>query len=265
MTAGARTTGSLKAALRDPAGRPRLGVFCSTPAPLMIELIAAAGYDFAIIDLEHTLIEGATLGAMLLAARASGLAALVRVAAASTIAPVLDQGAQGIVVPRVRSAAAARCAVRAARHAPLGERGLNATAASGFGRDDLAEAMARDDQDTLLVAMIEDRAGLDAADEIAAEEGVDALFGGAADLSQDLGMPWRTRDPAVRRGLERIESAARAHGKFAVPLPRDDEAIAATARAGARLVVVGDDRGIARRALAAARDHHLRILQSGTP
>ncbi|NIF93368.1 aldolase/citrate lyase family protein, partial [Burkholderia sp. Cy-637] len=121
------TAPMLKASLGDPADGPRFGVFCSTPAPLTIELIAAAGYDFAIVDLEHTLIDGATLTAMLLAARASGLAVLVRVAALAQVAPALDQGAQGIVVPRVRSIEEARRAVLAARHAPLGERGLNAT------------------------------------------------------------------------------------------------------------------------------------------
>ena len=65
------------------------GVFCSTPAALSIEIIAAAGYDFVVIDLEHTLIDARQLAAMLLAARASGLAALVRVAASyQALSPV---------------------------------------------------------------------------------------------------------------------------------------------------------------------------------
>ncbi|TYZ53090.1 siderophore biosynthesis protein SbnG, partial [Ralstonia solanacearum] len=114
---------SLKARLQQEAGRPLYGLFCSTPAPLMVELIAAAGYDFVVIDLEHTLLDGATLTAMLLAARASGMAALVRTAAPFQIVQVLDAGAQGVVIPRVQSAAAAREAVSAPSRAAR-QRGL---------------------------------------------------------------------------------------------------------------------------------------------
>ncbi|PCE33085.1 HpcH/HpaI aldolase family protein [Burkholderia ubonensis] len=251
MNAPAMPSCSLKVRLRDTGGPPLVGLFCSTPAPLTVELIAAAGYDFVVIDLEHTLIDGATLGAMLLAARASGAAPLVRVAALHQIVPVLDAGAQGVVIPRVRSAHDAREAVRFAHYAPLGQRGLNATGASGFGRDDLALALQRAAADTLVVAMIEDRDGLDALDEIASVDGVDVLLGGAADLSQDFGVPWQTGHADVRDALARIEAAARAHGKTFCALPRNADEIAAMHRAGVRLAIGGDDRGIARRAMAA--------------
>jgi 2-keto-3-deoxy-L-rhamnonate aldolase RhmA len=244
---------SLKSRLAttDETGTPLFGVFCSTPAPLMVELIAAAGYDFVVIDLEHTLLDGATLNAMLLAARASGIAALVRTAAVFQIVQVLDAGAQGIVVPRVSSGREAREAVAAAHHASLGQRGLNATAASAFGRDDLANAAAQAAADTLVVAMIEDREGLAALDEIAALEGIDVLLAGAADLSQALGVPWQTGHPAVREAVARVGAAARWHGKTFCALPRNREEITDMHCAGERLAIVGDDRGITRRALAA--------------
>ncbi|MDO3521685.1 HpcH/HpaI aldolase family protein [Ralstonia pseudosolanacearum] len=242
---------SLKARLRQAEGRPLVGLFCSTPAPLMVELIAAAGYDFVVIDLEHTLLDGAALTAMLLAARAGGMAALVRVAAPLQIVQVLDAGAQGVVIPRVRSVEEAREAVAAAHHAPLGRRGLNATCASRFGRDDLARTVARAAADTLVVAMIEDRAGLDALDAIAAVDGVDVLLGGAADLSQDLGMPWQTGHADVRAAIARVAAAARRHGKVFCALPRHPDDIADMHRTGVRLAIAGDDRGIARRAMAA--------------
>jgi 2-keto-3-deoxy-L-rhamnonate aldolase RhmA len=244
---------SLRARLAatDESGMPLFGVFCSTPAPLTVELIAAAGYDFVVIDLEHTLIDGTTVNAMLLAARASGIAALVRTAAAFQIVQVLDAGAQGIVVPRVRSAREARAAVTAAHYAPLGQRGLNATASSRFGRDDLVNAMAQAVAETLVVAMIEDREGLAALDEIAALDGVDVLLAGAADLSQALGVPWQTGHAAVRDAVACVSDAARRHGKTSCALPRNREEIADMHREGARLAIVGDDRGIARRALAA--------------
>jgi 4-hydroxy-2-oxoheptanedioate aldolase len=243
--------GSLKARIGESGGPPLVGLFCSTPASLTVELIAAAGFDFVVIDLEHTLIDGSILNAMLLAARAAGIAALVRVAMPHQIVQVLDAGAQGVVIARVRSADDARAAVQAARHAPLGHRGLNSTPASGFGRDDLAQAVRRADADTLIVAMIEDREGLDSLDAIASVEGVDVLLGGAADLSQDFGLPWETGHADVRAALARIEAAARTHGKTYCALPRNADEFAAIHRSGVRLLIAGDDRGIARRAMAA--------------
>ncbi|WP_432262736.1 HpcH/HpaI aldolase family protein [Cupriavidus sp. TMH.W2] len=255
---------SLKARLSAPDGGPVNGLFCSTPAALTIELIAAAGYDFVVIDLEHTLIDGAQLGAMLLAARASGIAALVRVAATHHVAPALDAGAQGIVFPRINGVAQARQAARLCHYAqhPLGagsmpgERGLNATLHSAFGRDDLAAAAADAGRNTLVVAMIEDGAALDALDDIASVPGIDVLLEGAADLSQSMGVPWQTRHPQVRAAVVRIADAARRHGKHFCALPRAPEDAALWRQQGTRMLLLGDDRGIARRAMAAHLQSH---------
>ncbi|MBN3845493.1 siderophore biosynthesis protein SbnG [Paraburkholderia sp. Ac-20342] len=249
MRSIAEASRSLKERIGDAGTPPLVGLFCSTPASLSVELIAAAGFDFTVIDLEHTLIDGSTLNAMLLAARASGIAALVRVAASHQVVQVLDAGAQGIVVPRVRTAHEARLAVRSAYHAPLGYRGLNSTAANGFGRDDLAQSVLQASNDTLVVAMIEDRTGLDSLDDIASIDGIDVLLGGAADLSQDLGIPWQTGHAEIRSALARIEATARKHGKAFCALPRNADEIATVHRCGTRLLIAGDDRGIARRAM----------------
>ncbi|AQV93889.1 siderophore biosynthesis protein SbnG [Cupriavidus necator] len=251
---------SLKARLSDPGARPVHGLFCSTPAALTVELIAAAGYDFVVIDLEHTLIDGAQLNAMLLAARASNIAALVRVGAPHQVAPALDAGAEGIVFPRIGSVTQAQQAARLchyAQHPQLpGERGLNATCHSAFGRDDLAAATAAASADTLVVAMIEDGAALNALDDIAAEPGIDVLLEGAADLSQALGVPWQTRHPLVQDAVARIAAAAGRHGKHFCALPRTPEDATQWRRQGAHMQVLGDDRGIARRAMAAHLHSH---------
>lgn len=235
---------------------PVRGLFCSTPAPLTVELIAAAGYDFVIIDLEHTLIGGETLAAMLLAARASAIAALVRVAAPHQALQALDAGAQGIVFPRIRSAEAAREAVRLCHFAPAGERGLNATWHSHYGRDDLVAALNGVRERTVVVAMIEDRDGIEQAEAIAAEERIDVLLEGAADLSQSLGLPWQTDHPEVRAAVAHIHAAARRHGKTFCALPRAPEDFHAWCRKDVRMFVLGDDRGIARRAMASHLAQH---------
>lgn len=232
------------------------GLFCSVPAALSIELIAAAGYDFAIIDLEHTLIGSEQLASMLLAARASGLAALVRIAAGHQAVQALDAGAQGVVFPRVRTADAAQQAARLCRFAPHGERGLNATWLSRYGRDDLHAAMRISHEQTLVVAMIEDTEGVEQVDAIATVPGIDVLLEGAADLSQSLGVAWQTRHPDVLTAVLRIDAAARRHGKTFCALPRAVEDVDAWHRKECRMFVLGDDRGIARRAFAAHLAQH---------
>lgn len=235
------------------------GLFCSTPAALSVELIAAAGYDFVVIDMEHTLIGAEQLAGMLLAARASGIAALVRIAAPHQALQALDAGAEGIVFPRIRSVRAAQDAVRLCHFAPHGERGLNATWRSGYGRDDLVSAMETAREHTLVVAMIEDLEGVEQADAIAAVDGVDILLEGAADLSQSLGLPWQTRHPDVCAAVSRLRAAALHHGKTFCALPRAPESFQAWHRDQVRMFVLGDDRGIARRAMAAhLAQHHVK-------
>lgn len=235
---------------------PLFGLFCSTPAALTVELIAAAGYDFLIIDLEHTLIAPDQLAAMLMAARASGIAALVRVAALHQALQALDNGAEGIVFPRIGNRAQAQAAVQACHYAPLGQRGLNSTWHSGYGRDDLAEAMQLMVRETLVVAMIEDSEGLAQADAIASVPGIDVLMEGAADLSQSLGLPWQTRHARVRAAVAAIQRAATAHGKAFCSLPRAQEDFEAARREQTRLFILGDDRGLCRRAMSAHLAQH---------
>jgi len=250
----------LKARLQQNAAPHALyGLFCSTPAALSVELIAAAGYDFVVIDLEHTLIGPDQLASMLLAARAAGIAALVRVAAPHQAAQALDAGAEGIVFPRIGSEQAARDAVRLCHFAPHGERGLNATLHSRYGRDDLVAALETARECTLVVAMIEDLEGIEKANAIAAVNGVDVLLEGAADLSQWLGRPWQTRHPEVRAAVSRIRAAALQHGKTFCALPRAPEDCEAWQRDQVRMFILGDDRGISRRAMAAhLAQHHMK-------
>ena len=226
------------------------GLFCSTPAALSVEIIAAAGYDFVVIDLEHTLISSGQLAAMLLAARANSIAALVRVASPHQILQVLDAGAEGVVFPHIRSVQEARDAVRLCHFAPLGERGLNATLHTRYGRDDLAGFTSTARECTLVVAMIEDREGMENVNEIAAVEGVDVLLAGAADLSQSLGLPWQTSHPDVREAVSLVRAAAEHHNKMFCALPRIPGDFESDYHSSVRMFILGDDRGIARRAMA---------------
>lgn len=226
------------------------GLFCSIPSAVALEQIAAAGYDFAIIDLEHTLISSEQVEAMILAARAVRLEVLVRVPPHTPhlVVPLLDAGAAGIVFARIEDVAQARSAVELCHYAPLGQRGLNSTRASRYGMDGLAEATRQAAAETLVVVMIESREGLANVDSIVAVEGVDVILEGAADLSQSLNLTWQTSHPEVRAAVERICAATRSAGKAFCALPRQAEEMQRWRKQMVSLFVIGDDRGIMRRA-----------------
>ncbi|WP_236775275.1 HpcH/HpaI aldolase family protein [Agrobacterium tumefaciens] len=227
------------------------GLFLSIPAPTIVEVAAVAGFDFVLIDLEHTLIDGREFECLLAAADRSGISALVRVpdARSDRILQVLDAGAAGIVVPRCSSAEDAKAAVSRARYAPLGSRGLNAGRLGRFGDCDLVEFISRLDRETLIVAMIEDRSGLDAVDDIAQTEGIDAVLLGAADYSQSIGLPWQTTCPEVIDAEAKVAIAVGAAGKQLFVIPRRDEDIERHVAQGALGIIGANDRGILRQAL----------------
>ena len=243
----------LKRALAE--RRAVTGIFCSTPAPVVVEMIGCAGFDFVIIDTEHALVNPETLENMVRAAEAVGLTPLVRVAenAPGPILRALDAGAQGVVVPRVRSRADAEQAVRASRYHPEGERSLNAGRAARFGAQDLQEYVRHANAEMLVVAMIEDVEGVEALGSILQVPGVDLVLEGAADLSQSLGVPWATRHPRVREALLLVQEAASARGISFCAIPRADEDLRFWWERGVRAFVAGDERGVAFRALQAKR------------
>ena len=247
-------TSSLKQRLQQ--GDKVTGIFCSTPAALMIELIAAANFDFVIIDLEHTLIEGQQLEAMILAARSNGLSVLVRLPEDASYKPVqmLDAGVDGLLFPRISTTQQAERAVDRCRYGPEGARGLNSTRDNRYGRDNLADYVAGANSQLLLIMMIEDRLGVEAADNIAAVDGVDMLFPGAADLSQSFNVPWQTSHPQVQAAIQQIHAICQHRQKGFCALPRNQQEQQAWLDQDVQCFVVGDDRGICRRALTTVVD-----------
>ena len=175
-----------------------------------------AGFDTIYIDLEHSSFSLQDAGQICLACNHLGVTPLVRVPGLdpALIARIMDSGAMGIVVPGVQSADEARAAVRAVKHAPLGERSLAGAAPQLHYRTLPAEQVVRElDQSSLVVAMIETQAGLDAADAIAAVDGIDIVLVGANDLSVELGVPGQVDHPQVHKAYLRVIEACQAHGK----------------------------------------------------
>ncbi len=235
MSANAR----LKARLL--AREALLGTFVKTPHPAVVEILGALGFDFLVLDGEHAPFDRATTDACLLAARAAGIATLVRVPDASpaTILGVLDSGAAGVVVPHVTSVAMARALADAVRYVPGGRDIAGTTRAGHYGLRPLAEHRRAAAAEVTLVCQIEDREGVEQFDAIAAVEGVDALFVGRADLSLSYG-----RDDFSSPAIDAIAGSVlgakgAATGLYCAP----GEDFAPWAARGASFAVTGSDHG----------------------
>ena len=193
------------------AGEELLGTFLDLGSALAAEITAGAGFDWLVVDLEHGAGGREATLAQLQALRAP---AIVRVphAASEEIGWVLDHGAAGVLVPRVQGIRDAASAVAATRYG--GARGLDpGSRASAFGRD--AGYAERADEERVAMVQIETRGALDAAGEIAALPGVDALFVGPYDLGVALGVTPGAATPEVQEAARRVAEAARASGKAA--------------------------------------------------
>ncbi|PKR53743.1 HpcH/HpaI aldolase family protein [Thalassospira marina] len=243
------TKNALKAAIDS--GQRAYGLFCSIPSPSAVELVGEAGFDFVIIDTEHVLVNPETLENMIRAADAVGLTALVRVPDedAKFILRVLDAGAKGIVVPMVESASQLRHAITAARYHPYGKRSLNGGRAGAFGKQSLADYMDFANGEIMVIAMIESLAGFENIDEILTVRGIDMVLEGAADLSQSLGKPWQISDPEIQAHLHDLQRKCQSAGIPFCAIPREADEHQNWLNRGVSTFVLGDERGIAFRAI----------------
>jgi len=217
---------------------PLLGAILRMPSEALVELAGLAGLDFVILDCEHGPTDG--LQHHLTAAAATGLAALVRVSGESgaEIQRALDLGAAGIVVPHVDTPDRARSITRAAHYPPAGTRGFATyTRAGRYGLTTPAGHLHDARQNTIVVAMIEDAAGCQAATDIAATDGIDALFAGPADLAVALGHPGQTSHPEVTGAIARIHQAAARVSCAIMTIVSDETAARSALDRGTTLVV----------------------------
>lgn len=210
------------------AGETLVGAFLNLGSAVAAEVCARSGFDWLLVDLEHG---AGTEAGLIPALQAIGgrCASLVRVEAneRARFARALDAGADGVMVPRVDSAAEAAHAVSCMRYPPRGVRGvasMNRAKGWGFGSEDY---------DRLCVVQVETRGALEEARAIAATEGVDVLFVGPSDLGAALG--------TTELPLDDVVAAAEGEGKAAGILARTREDADRYAEQGFRFLGVGSD------------------------
>ena len=231
-----------KFASRLRARETLLGTFVKLRDPTVMEMLGALGFDFVILDAEHAAFGRENMAMAMIAARAAGLAALVRIPDADGhwIATALDCGAVGIMVPQVNSAAMAEKLAGKMRYGPEGRGFSPSTPGAAYGTRGIADHLARQPGETVLVCQIEDEGAVAEAQEIAAVDGVDALLVGPVDLAVSMGMT-DTSNPDVMAKCRQAIAAARAAGAAAGMFLSDPKAARAWSEAGSNLFVLGTD------------------------
>ncbi len=226
------------------AGTRQIGLWCTLSSPYAAEAVAGSGFDWLLLDTEHSPNELDTVLGQLQAVAAYPTSAVVRPAWNDPvlIKRFLDIGAQTLLLPYVQSAEEAERAVASLRYPPRGFRGMGGTTrATRFGR--VKDYAARCEEELCLLVQVETRVALDNLEAIATVDGVDGVFIGPADLAASLGMAGPNHPDVVNVVCDAIRRI-RAQGKPAGVLATD----AATARryleAGAVFAAVGVDLGI---------------------
>jgi len=225
------------------AGNFCLGVAITLSDPLVTDALGHS-VDFFWIDLEHTAKSPEVLNGHLLAARARGVPALVRVASSDTafIKPVLDAGADGIVVPQVRSVAEVEQVVSNCRYPPLGRRGYGPRVPSDYGRDAGTDYVERANRNVFVAVQIETVEALEAIDDILAVPGLDSLVIGPWDLSGALGHFCDVEHPEVVEAVKTIVAKARVAGcPVGAGMGLDVDYAAVMVERGVQWIQLGED------------------------
>jgi 2-keto-3-deoxy-L-rhamnonate aldolase RhmA len=188
------------------AGEAVFGVSVMIPSPQIVEMIAAAGFDWVLLDCEHGTLTLESVELMAMAAEASGITAIARPVsrAPEHILQVLDRGVMGVQVPHVNSTEDAREVIAAVKYHPLGKRSLAAgtRAAVYDAHGSLAEYVKAANDATLIAVQLEDREAIENIDELLAVESIDVFFIGPSDLSQSMGHPGNPKAPVVAQAIE---------------------------------------------------------------
>ena len=227
------------------AGKPQIGLWLSLSSNYSAEVCAGSGFDWLLIDTEHSPNEIDMVLGQLQAVAPYPSHPVVRVAwnDAVIVKRTLDVGAQTLLFPFVQNAEEAARAVAATRYPPRGVRGVaGTTRATRFGR--VKDYAKRAHEETCVLLQVETQEAVDAIEAIAKVDGVDGIFIGPADYHASLGYPGETANPAVLPKIEGAIRRIRAAGKAPGILTPDEKLARRYLELGALFVAVGADVGL---------------------
>ena len=198
------------------SGKVSIGSWMSMAHPSIAEILAMAGYDWVVIETEHTAIDVSEVLRLIIAIEQRGSIPLVRLAWNDPIQAkaVLDSGAAGIIVPMVNTKAEAELAVKMTKYPPMGFRGVGLARAQGYGVH-FDEYVKCANADTLLLLQIEHIDAVNNIEEILSVPGIDGTYIGPYDLSMSLGIPGQLNHPDVINAKNKVLDAALKRGLVA--------------------------------------------------
>jgi len=220
------------------------GVALTFPGADALEFFGHLGFDWVFIDAEHDPVDPRMCQELVRACELVRMMPVVRVPSCdpSVIVSYLETGAAGIMAPHTRSAAEANFLVNAVKFGPIGERGASAkTRAANFGlTQSPADYYKQANENTIVIALVEDPQGIQNLDEILSVEYVDAIGIGPNDLSMSMGLPGQPNHPKVRKLIGKACSRIVASDKILVSIVRDAGDARKAIKKGARMVAVPD-------------------------
>jgi 4-hydroxy-2-oxoheptanedioate aldolase len=232
-----------KRALR--AGKPQIGLWSTLSSSYTVEAVAGAGFDWLLLDSEHSPVDIENLLTQLQAAAPYASHPIVRIPWNDMVNTkrVLDIGAQSLLIPYVQTAEEARSAVASTRYPPAGVRGVaGTTRATRFGR--VKEYAKRAHEEICVLVQVETQSALGSIEAICDVDGVDGVFIGPADLHASMGHAGETANakvkPLIDDAIRRIRKAGKAPG---ILTPNEADA-RHWLECGALFVAVGSDAGI---------------------
>ncbi len=198
------------------ADKPAFGTWITLcPHLRVVKILATTGFDFVLIEMEHTDFTMETVGSLTMYARECGLTPIVR--PPGTMKPhdltrPLDAGAQGLLLPMIETAEQLAALISQTKYYPLGNRPINLKGPhTDYFIAPPSEVIAHLNRETLTIAMIESRKGLDNLDEILGVQGLDCIMIGPDDLSQDLGVPGDLKAKVLHEAYEHVFSLCAKH------------------------------------------------------
>ena len=224
------------------AGESVIGTFLNLRSPDAAELMSQAGFDFQLVDAEHSSVGPDAMLEMLRAIEHGRATPLVRVAetTAAGVQWALDGGAMGILFPRVRSVADVQKAVSLCRYPPDGVRGFGPGRASGYGAK-MLDYGATANSEIMVMIQVETMEAVEQIDAIAAVPGVDLVFVGPGDLSHLLGVTGQLHHPQIQEIGKQVISACRENSVPAGILALEEDTLNYWKQQGAQLFAVGTD------------------------
>jgi 4-hydroxy-2-oxoheptanedioate aldolase len=208
-------TADLKEKLAN--GQVVFGTFFKINSPSIVEMLGYAGFDFIIIDNEHSNFSFGEIENIIRAGDGVKLHTIIRIpsGAEEHILHALDSGASGIQIPSLTTVEQVKAAMPYTKYYPQGRRGMNtAQRAANFGFMEKTEFFKSSNENTLVVVHVENKEMVDQIEELCQVPEVDVLFVGTGDLSQSVGKPMQVNDPEVVALVEKVFAAAAKYNKY---------------------------------------------------